>query len=122
MQEPVEGHLPPFQHLRIQISVDIAQRFGTLVGLHLDVFCLDPRFAILDDDHWSADSPTITGNMYCLLVMVDVHPDEFIDLSCSPELPEVIDETSRVTGNTDDGAIDMNNEGSRGIDLCPCCE
>jgi len=81
------------------------------------MFCLDPRFTIINDDHRSADPPTVTGNMNCLLVMVDVHPDEFIDLPCSPELSEVIDKTSRVASNTDDGAVDVNNEGSGGIDL-----
>ena len=86
------------------------------------MFRLDPRFAVLDDDRWSANSPAITGNMDCLLVMVDVHPDEFIDLPCSPELPEVIDETSRIAGNADDGAVDMNNKGSGGVDLRSCCE
>ena len=86
------------------------------------MFYLDPRFAILDDYHWSTDPPAIAGNMYCLLVMVDIHPDEFIDLPCSPEFSEVIDETSRIASNAHDCAVDMNNEGSRGIDLRSCCK
>jgi len=92
------------------------------IGLHLDVFCLNPRFAVLDDDHWSTDPPAITGHMNCLLVMVDVHPNKFVDLPCSSKFPEIIDETSCIAGYADDGAVDVNNEGSRGIYLRSCCK
>jgi hypothetical protein len=55
--------------------------------------------------------------MNCLLVVVDVHPDEFIDLPGSPKFSEIIDEPSRIAGNADDGTVNVDNEGSRGIDL-----
>ena len=86
------------------------------------MFRLNPRFPILDDDHWSTDPPAITGNMNCLLVVVDVHPDEFIDLSCSPKFSEIVNETSRIASDADDGTVDVDNEGSRGIDLRSCCK
>ena len=76
------------------------------------MFCLDPRFAILDDDHRSTDPPAITGNMDGFLVVVDVHPDEFIDLPGSPKFSEIIDETSCKAGNADDGTVDVDYEGS----------
>ena len=86
------------------------------------MFCSDPRFAVLDDDHWSTDPPAIACNMNCLLVMVDEHPNEFIDLPCSPKFSEIIDKTSCIAGDADDGAVDVNNEGPRGIDLCSRCK
>lgn len=91
------------------------------MDLYLDVFCFDPRSAPLDYDHWSADPPAITGNVNCLLVMVDVGPYELVDLPCSPQLPEIADKASCITGDANDGAIDMNDEGSRRIDLRPRC-
>ena len=82
--------------------------------------CLYPRFAILDDDHRSTDPPTITSDMNRLLVMVDIYPNKFIDLPGSPKFSEIKDETSRIAGDADDGAIDVNNESPRGIDLRSC--
>jgi len=86
------------------------------------VLCLDPRFAVLDDDHWSTDPPPITGDMNGLLVMIDVHTHEFIDLPCSPEFPEIIDKTSCIASDADYRAIDVNSEGSRRIDFRSCCK
>ena len=86
------------------------------------MFRLDPRFAVLDNDHRPTDPPAIARNVNCLLVMVDVHPNEFIDLPSSPKFSEIIDETSSIAGDTDDRTVDVNNEGSRGIDLRSCCE
>jgi len=86
------------------------------------VFCLDPWFAILNDDHWSTDPPTIACNMNCLLVMVDVHPNKFIDLPCSPKFSEITDKTSCIAGDADDRAVDVNDEGPRRIDLRSRCK
>ena len=52
--------------------------------------------------------------------MVDVDPYKFVDVSCSPQLSEIVDETGRIAGNADDGAVYVNDEGSGGIDLRPC--
>jgi hypothetical protein len=93
-----------------------------IVDLHLNVFCRDPRFTVLDDDHRPTDPPAITRNMNRLLVMVDVDPDEFIDLSCPPQLSEFIDETGRIASDADYGAVDMNYEGPWGINFRSCCK
>lgn len=91
-------------------------------GFYLNMVCLDPRLAVLDDDHRSTDPPAVAGNMNCLLVVIDVHPNKFIDLPCSPQFSEIIDKTSCVAGDADDRAVNMNNEGSRGIYLRSCRE
>ena len=93
-----------------------------LCHTYLDMFCCNPRFTILDDYHWSTDPPPITGNVNCLLVVVDVDPYEFVDLSRSPQFSEIVDETSRIAGNADDGAVYVNDEGSGGIDFRACCK
>lgn len=89
---------------------------------NLDVLCLDPRFAVLDDDHWPTDSPSVASNVDCPLVVVDVHANEFVDLSCSPQFSKIVDKASRITGNPDDGTVDVDNEGSRGIYFSPRCK
>jgi hypothetical protein len=93
--------------------------WGT-VGFYLDVFRLDPRFAVLDDNRRSTDPPSVTGNMNCLLVMIDVHTHEFIDFPCSPKFSKIVDKTSRIASDANDRAIDVNSEGSRRIDLRSC--
>ena len=60
--------------------------------------------------------------MNCLLMMIDVHPDEFVDLPCSPQFSKIINETGRIASDANDGAIDVNNESSRRIDLRSCCK
>jgi hypothetical protein len=54
--------------------------------------------------------------------MVDVDPYEFVDPPCSPQLPEITDEASCITGDANDGAVDVNDEGSWRIDLRPGCK
>lgn len=119
MQEPVKGQFTPLQHLRVQISADVVKR--DTIRFYLDVLCLDPGLAVLDDDHRPTDPPPVARDMNCLLVMVNVHPDEFIDFPCSPQFSETIDKTSRIAGDADDGAVDVNNKGSRGIDFRSNC-
>ena len=86
------------------------------------MFRSDPRLAVLDDDHWPTDPPAITGNMNRLLMMVDVDPYEFIDLPCSPQFSKFMDETGGVAGDANDGAVDVNYECPRGINLRSCCK
>ena len=84
------------------------------------MFCCNARFAFLDDYHWPTDPPPITGNVNDFLMVVDVDPHEFIDLSCSPQSSEIVDETSRIAGDADNRTVNVDDEGSGGIDLRAC--
>lgn len=86
------------------------------------MLCLDPRFAVFDNDHWPTDSPSVAGNVNCPLVMVDIYTNEFVDLPCSPQFSKIVDEASCITGDPDDGTVDMDNEGSRGVNFSPRCK
>ena len=86
------------------------------------MFCCDPRLTVLDDYHRSTDPPSITGNVDRLLVVVNVDPYKFVDLPCTPQFSEIVNETSRMAGDADDGAIYVNDEGSGGIDFRACRE
>lgn len=86
------------------------------------MFSCDPRLAILDDYHRSADPPSVTSNVDCLLVMVYVDPYEFVDLSCSPQCSEIVHETRGIAGDADDRTVYVNDKGSGGIDFCACCK
>lgn len=86
------------------------------------MFRCNPRFSVFDDYHWPTDPPPITGNVNRLLVMVDVDPYEFVDLSRSPQFSKIVDETSGIAGDADDGPVYVNNEGAGGIDFRACCK
>ena len=75
------------------------------------MLCPNPGLSVLNDDHWSTDPPTITGNMNCLLVVVDVHTNEFINLPRPPQFSKIINKASRIAGDANDRAVDVNNEG-----------
>ena len=66
-------------------------------------------FLVLDDNHGSADTTSITCNMYRAMVIVDVYADELADLASSSQSTEILHKSRRIARQTNDGAVNHNN-------------
>ena len=61
---------------------------------------------VFDNDHWSAYSTTVAGDVYCTVMVIDVHTNKFANLTRPTQSPEVLHETRWVARQTYDGAVD----------------
>ena len=80
----------------------------------------DTRPAVLDDDHGSANPPSITCDEDGAMVGVDVHANEFTESPGAAEFPEVRHEPLRVARKANYTSVDVDDIGMRTIDLRPC--
>ena len=85
--------------------------------MHHDMFRSDPWKAALDDNHWSTDTPAVTCNQDRTVVIVDVYAHELAHSTSSTELPEIRHKAGRITRETDDRAVHVNDVGVRPINL-----
>ncbi len=87
-----------------------------------DMLGSDSWLAIFDYDHWSTNPSTITGDMYCLVVVVNVDANKLAQPPCSPQLPKVSNEMGGVSRNPNYSTINVNHECMRPVYLRPCCQ
>jgi hypothetical protein len=64
---------------------------------------------VLNNDHRPANAPTIARDVYCAVVMVDVHAHEFANVARTSQFAEVRDKPCWVASQADDRAVDHNN-------------
>ena len=75
--------------------------------------------AILDNDHWPADTPTVTCNEDGPVVVIDINADKLAESSCSPQPSEIADEARGVPSQADNGSVDIDDKRVGAIDLGP---
>jgi hypothetical protein len=73
---------------------------------------------ILDNNQGTTYPTTIACYIHSLVVVINVDPNKFIDLSGSSELAERSNKATRESGKTDDKSIQMNNKGGWTVYLC----
>jgi len=121
-EEVVEGLLSFLEELRKvrkkragQLKREKARREETRTNLHVSV--RQSRNSLVDDDHRTTDSTSITGDVDDSMMGVDVDGDELGHLSCSTKLPEVGNESNWRGRETDDVSVDVDHEGSRTVEF-----
>jgi hypothetical protein len=53
------------------------------------------------------------------MVMIDIYTDKLAETSSPPQFPKITDKACRISSETDDGSVDVNNKCMMAIDLSP---
>lgn len=83
------------------------------------MFRSDHRTSVIDDDHRSANSTAIAGDIHCVVVVIDINAHKLTDPPSAPKTTEVVDKPSRKAGKTYDCPVYVDDKGVRTIDLRP---
>ena len=81
-----------------------------------------PGSPIFHNDHGTADTSPVAGNVNGTVVVVDIYANELAKPSSSSKPPEVVDEATWVASETDDRPVDINDESPGCIYFGACCK
>lgn len=76
------------------------------------------RPAFLHNDHGTANATPVTSYMYGPMVMVNIDANEFTEAPCASKLPEIGYKTGGVSGEADNGSINVDYEGMLAVYFC----
>lgn len=81
----------------------------------------DRRFAAIHYDHGTANPTTITSDIHCPMVMVNIDADKRADPPRSSQATKVMHKARGKPGKTDNCPIDLYHESTRSIHFRPRC-
>lgn len=76
-----------------------------------DMFRCNPRPTIFNDDHRSADTASIAGNMNGSVVMIDIDAHELADASRSSNFAKLCDKAGWISSEPNYSTVNVHHEG-----------
>ena len=77
---------------------------------HSNMLIRNPWLLVFNNDHRTAYPPSITCDVHCSMMMIDVDAHELAESTCPAEASEGVDKTIRKAREADDGSVDVYNE------------